>query len=129
MSPSFGLRELIRVSLVFPYTFANLAILTSAALVIVLVATTGNAVVDGCSAADFRLARTFEASTNAGFPAASYAVADFKGDGKADLAETDSGASTVIVMLNDGTGRPVVSKAYGTGSAPGTVRAADLNGD
>ena len=117
------------VSRVSPYWFAKLAVVTATAVVILFAAATANAVVDGCSAADFKLARTFEASTNGGFPAASYAVADFDGDGKADLAETDSGAGTVIVMLNDGTGRPVVSKAYGTGGGAGMVRAADLNGD
>jgi hypothetical protein len=96
--------------------------------VIVLLATvTANA--DGCSTADFKLARAFEASTNNGFPVASYAVADFDGDGKPDIAETDSSAGTVILMINDGTGRPIVSKSYFTGNAPRSVAAADLNGD
>jgi hypothetical protein len=100
-----------------------------AAVLLQVLAITANAAIDGCSTADFKLARTFEASSNSGFPAASYAVADFNGDGKPDIAETDSGAGTVIVLLNDGTGRPVVSKAYGAGVAPRTVAAADLNGD
>src|SRR5437588_695929 len=84
---------------------------------------------DGCSAADFRLARPFEATLNNGFPFASYAVADFDGDGKPDVAETDFSGNTVVVLLNDGTGRLLVSKAYAVGAQPRSVAAGDFNGD
>ncbi|HYX27944.1 MAG TPA: FG-GAP-like repeat-containing protein [Pyrinomonadaceae bacterium] len=96
---------------------------------LVIFSTTVRAAPDGCSTADFKLARTFDASTNSGFPVSAYAVADFNGDGKPDIAETDSGAGTVVVMFNDGSGRPIVSRTYPTGVAPRSVAAVDLNGD
>src|SRR5437660_1974780 len=83
----------------------------------------------GCSSADFKLARTFEATVGNGFPFASYAVADFDGNGKPDLAETDFFGGTIVVLLNDGTGRLVVSMAYAVGTQPRAVAAADFNGD
>src|SRR5438477_4354444 len=83
----------------------------------------------GCSSADFRLARTFEATVGNGFPVAGYAVADFDGNGKPDLAETDFFGMTIVVLLNDGTGRLVVSMAYAVGTQPRAVAAADFNGD
>ena len=106
-----------------------IGILIVAAVIILTATLNTSAAIDGCSTADFKLARTFEASTNSGFPTSSYAVADFNGDGKVDIAETDAGAGTVLVLLNDGTGRPLLSKAYGAGTAPRSVAAADLNGD
>src|SRR5436853_4298738 len=82
---------------------------------------TTSAAPGGCSSADFKLASTFEATLSNGFPTAAYATADFDGDGKIDIAETDSSANTIVVLLNDGTGRPVTSKAYPGGSGPTSV--------
>ncbi len=94
-----------------------------------LVNQSASAAPSGCSSADFRLARTFEATVGNGSPVAGYAVADFDGNGKPDLAETDYFGMTIVVLLNDGTGRLVVSKAYAVGTQPRAVAAADFNGD
>jgi FG-GAP-like repeat len=112
-----------------PKKSTNLFALGAALSTLLFLPITTNAVSDGCSTADFKLGRTFEASTNNAFPGSAYAVGDLNGDGKPDIAETDSGAGTVIVMFNDGTGRPVISKAYAVGAGVGAVAAADLNGD
>lgn len=87
------------------------------------------AAADGCSSADFKLARSFQATVNTGGPGNGYAVADFDGDGKADVAGTDFSGNTIVVLLNDGTGRLVVSQAYAVGAQPTSVTATDLNGD
>jgi FG-GAP-like repeat len=59
----------------------------------------------------------------------SIAVADFNGDGIADLAVANYTANTVSILLGSGKGtfRPQVS--YATNTGPTTVVAADFNGD
>src|SRR5205085_1577500 len=88
----------------------------------------------GCSSADFKLARNFEATLSNGFLVASYAVADFNGDGKADLAVGNNGSNAdgrVSVLLGDGSGS--FSAAPGSpitiSGEAGGVAVADFNGD
>jgi hypothetical protein len=83
----------------------------------------------GCSCADFKLATTFEATVSNATPVSAYAVADFNGDGKLDIAETDFFGDSVVVLLNDGSGGMVVSKPYHLEVQPSAVVAADFNGD
>ena len=59
----------------------------------------------------------------------SMAVGDFNGDGKPDLAVTNSGANGVNVFLNDGGGLSAVSAIPATGNSPSSIAAADFNGD
>lgn len=58
-------------------------------------------------------------------------AADFNGDGKLDLAMTDAGGNTVIILLGNGDG--TFSQAPGspivTGNSPGAIVAGDLNND
>ena len=56
------------------------------------------------------------------------AVADFNGDGIADLAVTD-GVNTVGVLLGNSDGTFQTEKAYATGSHPYGVAVWDFNGD
>jgi len=57
------------------------------------------------------------------------AVADLNRDGKPDLAVSNSGSSTVSVLLGSGTGTFGSATNFGTGAAPKSVTAGDLNGD
>jgi len=59
----------------------------------------------------------------------SMAVGDFNGDGKPDLAVTNSGANGVNVFLNSGGGLSAVSAIPATGESPSSIAAADFNGD
>ena len=59
----------------------------------------------------------------------SMAVGDFNGDGKPDLAVTNSGANGVNVFLNSGGGLSAVSAIPATGDSPSSIAAADFNGD
>ncbi len=59
----------------------------------------------------------------------SMAVGDFNGDGKPDVAVTNSGANGVNVFLNDGGGLSAVSAIPATGDSPSSIAAADFNGD
>jgi len=59
----------------------------------------------------------------------SMAVGDFNGDGKPDLAVTNSGANGVNVFLNDGGGLSAVSAIPATSNSPSSIAAADFNGD
>jgi hypothetical protein len=128
MSPhSFHLRR--RTRSLISNSRIDFSILAALFTLLALLPGATKAAADGCSTADFKVARPFEASSNNGFPVAAYAVIDLNGDGKPDIVETDSTTSRVIVLLNDGSGRPVVSKAYAVGTAPGSVTAADVNGD
>jgi uncharacterized protein (TIGR03437 family) len=72
------------------------------------------------------------------FPAGPYAfyvaTGDFNGDGSADLAVTNSPssigtASTVSVLLGNGKGTFASPVSYNVGEFPGTIVAADFNGD
>jgi len=83
---------------------------------------------DGCSSADFRVARSFDSSLST-FPISSYAAADFNGDGKPDLAVTASSGNNVAVLLNDGTGGFDAAKKYPVGASASAVTAGDFNGD
>ena len=76
--------------------------------------------------------------TPAKFPAGPYAfylaTGDFNGDGSADLAVTNtpstSGtANTVSVLLGKGNGSFSSPVSYAVGNFPGTIVAADFNGD
>jgi len=77
---------------------------------------------------------TFQAPAK--FPAGMYAyylaTADFNGDGSTDLAVTNNSigsASTVSVLLNQGNGSFSSPVSYTVGNFPGTILAADFNGD
>jgi hypothetical protein len=59
----------------------------------------------------------------------SVAVGDFNGDGKPDLAVTNSGANGVNVFLNREGGLSAVSAIPATGNSPTSIVAADVNGD
>ena len=54
---------------------------------------------------------------------------DFNGDGKLDLAVTDSGGNAVLVLLGngDGTFQPPITIAVGNG--PDAIVAGDFNND
>jgi hypothetical protein len=59
----------------------------------------------------------------------SMAVGDFNGDGKPDLAVTNSGANGVSVFLNGENGLSAVAASPATGDSPTSIAAADFNGD
>jgi len=66
----------------------------------------------------------------ASFPnAISVATGDFNGDGKMDLAVTDSAASPLGVLLGDGSGGFTNTGNYTAGVNPSTVAVGDFNGD
>jgi hypothetical protein len=56
---------------------------------------------------------------------------DFNGDGKLDLAMTDSAGNAVIILLGngDGTFTEAVGSPYAVGRGPFQIAAADFNGD
>jgi hypothetical protein len=56
-------------------------------------------------------------------------LADFNGDGRPDLAVSDSQNSWVSILLNVANGGFVSNGNYGTGSTPTSLVAADFNGD
>ena len=59
------------------------------------------------------------------------AVGDFNGDGYPDVAVTDANDSQVLILLNDGSGNfsSTNSLSIADDEFPGTVAAADFNGD
>src|SRR5262245_4058535 len=57
------------------------------------------------------------------------AVADFNGDGRADVAVTLPLDNRLAVLLGDGTGAVRAPAYYTTGPGPEGLRAADLNAD
>ncbi len=57
------------------------------------------------------------------------AIGDLNGDGKADLAVTNTLSDTVSVFLNNGNGTFATKVDYTTGSQPFSVAIGDLNGD
>jgi hypothetical protein len=83
---------------------------------------------DGCSTADFKVARSFDIGTNTSFPRLALATDDFNGDGKPDVAATDLEGNAVAVFLNDGTGWFAPTKLT-VGSRPSAIAVGDFNGD
>jgi len=59
----------------------------------------------------------------------SVAVGDFNGDGKLDLAVTNSADNTVSVLLGNGDGTFQAHVDYATGNRPTSVVVGDFNGD
>ena len=58
-----------------------------------------------------------------------FAVADFSGTGKPDIAAVNSSGSFMQLLYNDGTGRFHLKNSYVTGATPSDVETTDLNGD
>lgn len=56
-------------------------------------------------------------------------VADFNGDGKADLAVNNYGTANVSVLLGNGSGSFGSAVNFGVGANPFTIVTADFNGD
>ena len=76
----------------------------------------------------FSLKASYPVGSEAGF----VTVADFDGDGKLDVAETDGGdGSGGVLMVFRGTGKGTLlkPKVYEIPDTPGALAAADLNGD
>jgi hypothetical protein len=76
----------------------------------------------------FSLKASYQLGSQAGF----VTVADFNGDGKLDVAETDAGnGSEGVLRVFRGTGKGTLLKptVYKIPDTPGALAAADLNGD
>ena len=76
---------------------------------------------------------TFKPTVNypVGAGPAGLAIADFNGDGNADIAVANTGSSTVSVLYGKGNGKfkPAQTLNFAGGSLPISVAAADFNGD
>ena len=59
----------------------------------------------------------------------SVAVADFNGDGNADLAVANYGGNNVSILLGNGDGSFLTQKTYAVGNDPTSVAVGDFNGD
>ena len=71
-------------------------------------------------------------SYNAGSTPSAGAAGDFNGDGKLDLAVANRfpfNSSTVSILTGDGAGDFSAPASFGVGSQPGSLVAADFNGD
>jgi uncharacterized protein (TIGR03437 family) len=89
-------------------------------------ALSGNiAVLMGNGDGTFQTAVTY----NAGNKPQSIAIADFNGDGFADLAVTNFIPWTVSVLLNHGDGTFGAPSAFGAGNGTSFITVGDLNGD
>jgi hypothetical protein len=73
----------------------------------------------------FQSQKTFQS----GAGAYTVAVADLNGDGKLDLAISNSGAHDVAVLLGNGNGTFAPAQTFATGTVPQSVAIADVNGD
>jgi hypothetical protein len=56
-------------------------------------------------------------------------AADFNGDGKLDLAVTDAGGNTILVLLGNGDGTFQVPITIAVGNSPQAIVAGDFNND
>src|SRR4051812_42803047 len=56
-------------------------------------------------------------------------LGDFNGDNKPDIAVTNSGATTISVLLNSGNGTFGSATPYTVGSHPNSIAVGDFNGD
>ncbi|MFH1213656.1 MAG: FG-GAP-like repeat-containing protein [Candidatus Neomarinimicrobiota bacterium] len=59
----------------------------------------------------------------------SVTAGDFNGDGSLDLAVSNSGSTTVSILINNGSGTFTQSSTPSVGSNPWSVTAGDFNGD
>ncbi|HEX8071742.1 MAG TPA: FG-GAP-like repeat-containing protein [Pyrinomonadaceae bacterium] len=73
----------------------------------------------------FGAATNFIADTNP----TSVAVGDFNGDGKQDLAATNSSSNDVSILLGNGAGSFGAATNFGVGTDPRSVAVGDFNGD
>jgi len=56
-------------------------------------------------------------------------LGDFNGDGKTDLAVTDSASDTVSILAGNGDGTFQAAVAFAVATGPKAVASADFNGD
>ncbi len=68
-------------------------------------------------------------SSQVGSGPQSVAVADFNGDGYADVVVANAAAGTVSVLLNNGNGTFTLKSTIATGSGPAALVAADFDGN
>ncbi len=64
-----------------------------------------------------------------GLQPGSLVIGDFNGDGKPDLATSNSTSDNISILLNNGDGTFPVHVEYPTGLAPGNIISGDFNGD
>jgi FG-GAP-like repeat len=73
----------------------------------------------------------FAAATNvpAGNGPYAFAVGDFNGDGKQDLAVTNVTTNSVSILLGNGNGGFSAPTTFPVGNNPGSIAVGDFNGD
>jgi len=91
-----------------------------AGLLVILLATPSNT-----AALEFAAASVYPVGTT---PVA-IAAADFNGDGKPDLAITNSGSNNVSILINNGDGTFKSAVNYAAGTSPVAIASGDFNGD
>ena len=64
-----------------------------------------------------------------GLQPGSVVIGDFNGDGKPDLATSNSTSDNISILLNNGNGTFPAHVEYPTGLAPGNIISGDFNGD
>jgi hypothetical protein len=64
-----------------------------------------------------------------GLQPVSVVIGDFNGDGKPDLATSNSTSDNISILLNNGNGTFPAHVEYPTGLAPGNIISGDFNGD
>ncbi|MFC5490815.1 beta strand repeat-containing protein [Dokdonella soli] len=89
-----------------------------------------NTTAPGAAAPSFAARKAFAAGSGS----QSVTAADVNGDGKPDLIVANSGDNTVSLLLNTTTSGAAIpsfsaQQTFGTGSAPVSITAADVNGD